>query len=254
MFIIYLHSLYTLVRFVYLHYPAWSLRLSSSCDILPYHRVDVLRCPEAKLRRPDDISELRHLLQWPAERVVLGRCVQHMLDSILRWLVAVAMWVLYQSQGMQLERTMAGEELRDVMGGPDPLALQSIPNVREELVRMPAYSCSFPSCLPFWSKWASSIFFAIILPSGSSYMSAPRRYSPRMVGWLPFILYKLMRRSRYRSMGRTPATTGRHAVHDVAYALVALIRTCLWAASSFFLCLWMILLAQPWAAYAQTCW
>ena len=74
-----------------------------------------------------------------------------MLDSILRWLVAVAMWVPFQSQGMQLEleRTMAVEELRDVMGGPDLLALESIPNVREELVRMSVCSCSVPSCLPF---------------------------------------------------------------------------------------------------------
>ena len=79
----------------------------------------------------------------------------------------------------------------------------------------------------FWSRWAPIIFLATILPSGSSYMSAPRRCSPRMVGWLRFILYKWIRRSRYRVNGQT----GRHAVDVVAYALVALIRTCLWAAS-----------------------
>ena len=67
-----------------------------------------------------------------------------MLDSTLRWLVAVAVWIIRQSQGMQLERTMASEELRQgastlyqsavplgivwihlhVMGRPDPLALE----------------------------------------------------------------------------------------------------------------------------------
>ena len=74
-----------------------------------------------------------------------------MLGSILRWLVAVAVRIIRQSQGMRLglESTMTSEDLRDVMGGPDPLALESIPNVREELVRMSACSCSVPSCLPF---------------------------------------------------------------------------------------------------------
>ena len=56
-----------------------------------------------------------------------------MLDSIFRWLVAVAVWIIRQSQSVQLgfERTMASEELRDVIGGSDPLALESIPKIRE---------------------------------------------------------------------------------------------------------------------------
>ena len=47
------------------------------------------------------------------------------------------------------ERTMVSEELRDVMGRPDPLALESVPKVLEELVRFSACSCDVPSCLPF---------------------------------------------------------------------------------------------------------
>ena len=69
-----------------------------------------------------------------------------MLDSIIRWLVVIAVWIIRQYQGMQLglERTMATEELQAVMGGPDPFTFDSIPNVSEELLRMSAYSCSVP--------------------------------------------------------------------------------------------------------------
>ena len=62
-----------------------------------------------------------------------------MLESILRWLVAVVVWIISQYEGMWANLYLKEPwpvKTADVMGGPDLLALESIPNVRKEFALM----------------------------------------------------------------------------------------------------------------------